>query len=149
MKKKVKIMITSDKEYLSGGVYYQYILLDELKIEAVDNDEFMAFKNRLKSHLHPQDHLDNLVGGELSLDFEFAKDLRLMDIVGPKCFSVKSEDGRRLIHLMDNTYMRFVLKMKEWKTPNGLHLDFIATSGGGEYNLMYDCSFWANLKGER
>jgi hypothetical protein len=117
-------------QYLYRGDCFENALLEELKKtkEYFANDKkfklLFAKLEELKGTNTPQDILDTLFQNNVTMDFEFAKQLKLYDVITPDCFYSETEVGKALIYLMDFAEFSLVLYFRKWHATDGISLEF-------------------------
>lgn len=128
---KVKIWGWShnDGEYLWRGDSFEEGLLMELEHYLTyypDNADLRLLISKVEESERsvPEDFLFNLLITNLTLDFEFAKQLKLFDIITPTCFSTETAIGKALITLMEYADFRFILFRRNWDTMNEIEVEF-------------------------
>jgi len=124
----------NDGENLYRGNCFENALLEELEYTkkhfADDKDFkllFATLKELKRPRHHPQDILHDLFREHVTIDFEFAKQLKLYDIINPNCFCSETEIGKALISLIDIADLRFILYMRNWSATNEISIDFEVT----------------------
>ena len=120
-------------ENLYRGNCFENALLEELeenKKYFVDDKNFkllFAKLEELKGTQHPQDILDTIFRDNVTIDFNFARQLKLYDIINADCFCSETDIGKALIYLMWVADLRFVLYMRNWSSTNELTVEFELT----------------------
>ncbi len=120
-------------ENLFRGDCFEAALLEELeeaKKHHADNEGLkLLFKKleELEGTHHQQDILDNLFNDHVTINFEFAKQLKLYDILNADCFFSETDIGKALVWLMRTADFRFVLYMRNWSATNEITVEFEIT----------------------
>lgn len=70
----------------------------------------------------PQDVLFHLLFHNVKLDFDFAKDLKLFDVLTSDCFSRNNHITNALIYLMFYTDTEFVVVQRKFRDPDQLEI---------------------------
>ena len=128
-----------EKKFLLKGDCFEENLLEQLK------EEFEYYKDRsdtegykysnllyakleeLKDTGYPQDILHTLFMEHVTLDFEFARQLNLYDVLRGGCFISESDVGKALIYLICNSQNVFILYQKRWVSAEEISLEFEMT----------------------
>lgn len=116
-------------EFLYKGDCFANALLEELKATKkffADDEKFkllFAKLKELKKTDTPQDILETLFEENVTMDFEFAKQLRLFEVISSDCFYSETEVGEALISLMGFAGFSFVLSFKKWYGTDYLYLE--------------------------
>ena len=130
--KRVEIGIIENSEYLYHGD-----LTKECGIIRKINSEYyselkeikLVLKKikELKGEKHPTCILYDLFSLNVTIDFEFAKDLKLHDNINAQCFTSNTKIGKALIYILSNTGLgyQYILFQKTWKSHDEIDLDFI------------------------
>lgn len=124
----------NEGEFLFRGECFEENLWLELKIlnsHSPENEQvklIFSEVDKFKSNGHPQDILYSIFYNNVTLCFDFAKNLNLFDIIGFGCFSSDTEIGKAMIYLIECAELSFVVEAKYWGSPTELSIDF-QTSG--------------------
>jgi hypothetical protein len=104
-------------------------LLDTKKYNSDDKDFMLLFAKleELKDTQSEGGIMYDLFRDNITLDFDFTKDLRLFDIMRANCFYSETEIGKALIHLIEHAELEFVLCNRSWYETNKLVLEFEMT----------------------
>ena len=73
----------------------------------------------------------------IELDFEFAKQLNVYDIVSSNCLSFKTEEGKLILDLCETLGVDFVVSARHWNSKNDLYFSFYASFGGDGYSIQH------------
>ena len=129
---KVEITIRENGDYLyDDDESLECILLR--KINSPYYSELKEVKlvlqkiKQLKDKKHPTCILYDLFYKNVSIDFQFAKDLKLYDNINHQCFTSKTKIGKALIHILSNTArgLQYILFLKTWQSADEISLEFI------------------------
>lgn len=119
-----------DEKNFYVGNSFENALLEELEHtkKTYPNDKSFKFLfeelERLKGKKHPEDTLWDVFYNDVIIDFEFAKQLKLYDIIDSYCFSSRNNKGKALIELINTADFRFILYRRSWSGTNEIELDF-------------------------
>lgn len=125
-------------ENLYRGDCFENALLEELKKSKeyfADDEKFkllFAKLEELKSTESPQDILYTLFLDNVTMDFEFAKQLKFYDVISADCFCSETDVGNALIYLMEYAAFSFVVYFKKWESTNQISFDFVVTHEDNE-----------------
>ena len=119
----------NDGENLFRGDCFENALWEELESSKkyTPNKHFQLLFDKLeelKGNRSPQDILEILFHENVNIDFEFAKQLKLYDIICPDCFYSQTDIGQALIYLLNFASLRFVVSVKEWHATNHMTVEF-------------------------
>jgi hypothetical protein len=122
------------------GDCFENFLWEELKYNQKKHGDLNEFKLLFdeieKSKQHPQDVLNYRFRENVTLDFEFAKQLRLHDVLCAECFSSNTEIGRALINLIVRSEIRFILFLRYWNSTNEITVEFELSSDSREREVF-------------
>jgi small-conductance mechanosensitive channel len=117
-------------ESLYKGDWFENALLEELKETKkffADDEKFKLLFEKLeelKETDTPEEILGTLFQDNVTMDFEFAKQLRLFEVITPGCFHSETEVGKALIYLMDFADFSLVLSFRKWTSTDEIFLEF-------------------------
>lgn len=80
--------------------------------------------NELKGLQHPQKTLNSIFKNDLSLDFEFARQLKLYDVISANCFVSETEIGKALIEHIRYSDLYFILHDRFWSRTDIIEVEF-------------------------
>jgi hypothetical protein len=127
-------------ENLYKGTCFENALLLELEealLHFPDDKRFKLLDQASKAgKQHPQDVLHGIFTDNLTLDFSFAKELKLYDIITFGCFIGKDELGLAMIELLEASEMLFILTERQYETVNKISLDFEVCNPDCKYSLF-------------
>lgn len=112
------------------GSCFQLALLEELeKCKEFKNTDLSILRDevtKLKEieDFYLEDLIDKLIADNLTLDWEFASQLRLFDIIKPECFETKTLIGKGIIELFIRSGYEFIFYARSWETAHHLNLHF-------------------------
>ncbi|MFA7307583.1 MAG: hypothetical protein WC026_13025 [Hyphomicrobium sp.] len=126
----------------SEECFFDYILklLEELKEETERlgklHPVFRGFQLLIKEiEEQEKDQLENLIEltfyENITFSFKYAKELKLYDVVTPKCLSSKTDIGKEFIYLLSERIV-FVLSRRNWLSKNFIALEFEVVEQGRE-----------------
>lgn len=143
---KVNIFCSARKEgkYLLRGNCFENALLEELEESKkyLPDNEHNGYKilfDEIEGKGYPEDTLLTLFEENVNIDFEFAKQLKLYDIITVNCFYSDTEIGKALICLIgDFTEFRFILYERSWVETNEIEISFEVADcdNGREVQIM-------------
>jgi len=88
-----------------------------------------------KDFNHPQDDLLDLFKETVKLDFDFARELKLFDVVEANCFTISSKIGDSFIEILKEEHMVFIVTRRNWISKNKLELYFEVAEYGDSFEL--------------
>ena len=128
-----------DGKFLIRGTCFEGELLEEYK-ELKKSGYFkeakwmkLLEKEINKGEKHPQDVLDEIFNDNVSLDFDFAKELKQYDIIKAECFTQKNELGAAILQLIVMADSHFIIHRREFESKNNLKLHFEVCHGDSEF----------------
>lgn len=90
-----------------------------------EEDEIQKYFWPIRNTSKSPDEYSRYVGRifySLKLDFTFAKDLNLLDVIHPDCFSYSNEHTKAMVDTLALMSFAFVVTSKDWITPNHISL---------------------------
>jgi len=131
--KKVDIWITDNKDFLYEGDSFESAMM--LKINYTYKNECKELKmlrDKIEEHkneMHPEQIIGDIFYKNVTIDFDFAKKLKLYDTITSECFKSETEIGKALIYILSTTYYGFtyILYQRNWKSTNEIYLEFLLT----------------------
>lgn len=76
------------------------------------------------------------ISKELSMLNNFAKELKLYDILSPACLMSKTKLGKVIINLLEVAELKIVLVARSWYSPDHLFLDFELCSWDYQFEVQ-------------
>ena len=143
MKKNARYSIynpTSEVNF-NRGSSYEEVLYNELidshklidftplykKVEEIFSDDTYIDRGIINKENITQDDIYRVFELHVKLDYDFAKQLNMLDVVGWDCFLFEKEEGEVLRALLDSADLLFVVAKKTWRTKDKIDIEFEAT----------------------
>lgn len=96
----------------------------------------VLYKAQIGKHL--EDTLYNIANDDLTIDFEFAKNLKLFDTLSVRCLKSDTKEGKCLIELIYSADLRFMVYKREWSDINTIELYLPVCHTDYEHRLHID-----------
>lgn len=127
--KKVDISIVTnlEKDYHSRGTCFETSIIEHLQ-ESLDSkyykQEYESLSQEIKkSEKHATCVVYDIFWSQITIDFEFVKNLNIYSVINPKCFISDSILGKELINLMIKNDYYFLINSKIWESVDELDIE--------------------------
>jgi hypothetical protein len=143
-KKEVQIFInsTTGAEFWYNGVDSLEGAIEKDLKSSIEYDTFTESGHRLLEKIKVQkvnlDTCDYLFEGfinTVTMDFNFASELKLFDIISGACFSSECELGKILVELVSDMEVSFIVNTREFLTPDRMRISFEVCHSDYDYDL--------------
>ncbi len=119
---------------------FTHVLYESILAESTESASSKLKCKNLLSKLdvaNPMVDFNRLFDEGVELDFEFAKQLKVYDIVSSDCFSYKTEEGKEILDLCRILGVDFILSARHWNNTMDLYMGFYASFGGDGYSIQH------------
>jgi len=130
---KVDIWITDNKEFIFEGDSFESAMMHKINYTYKNEcKELKILRDKIEEHkneMHPEQIIGDIFYENVSIDFEFAKQLKLYDTISSECFKSETEIGKALIYILSNTpyLFTYILYQRNWQSTNEIYLEFLLT----------------------
>ena len=120
------------------NVLYGHFLV-ELK-EQPKNPKYKLLLSKIGDGRDSLFLFDKLFDEGVELNFEFAKQLNLYDIVSSDCLSAKTKEGEAILYLCNALSVNFIVGARHWNAVNNLFFCFYVSFSDDPYSLQHELS---------